>query len=516
MNQSNCMNQVLEFFARLLDTSDWPPRWHCGKWTEFHGWLYIISDLLVWSAYFALPFIIIRFISRKYDGRFVRLYFLFASMLLACGATHFFDAVTFWFPAYRMNALIRAITAIISWVTVFYLIRTLPLASSLQTSRELKAEIEQRKIAEAKFRNFLERVPDSIIVVNEAGIIQLVNAQTVKMFGYYREEMVGNRIEFLMPQRYEKMHPFRRFRFYETPQSTQVAEGFELFAQRKDGQEFPVEMSLSPMETDEGLMLTASIRDVSEKKQLEKVIRDTNITLERKVRQRTEELERKNKELEQFAYVASHDMQEPLRTTSSFVALLRKQYKGQLDENADKYLDYIVQSSDRMKVLINDLLDYSRLGREKEKKQVDCNSIVEQVRADLNRVIRESKAEVKAGSLPLLDGFPTELKLLFQNLVSNSIKFRRSGEPPVVEISSKRSNGSWEFAISDNGIGIDSQYLDRIFIIFQRLHNRTDYEGSGIGLAHCKKIVELHGGRIWVESEPGVGSTFFFTISEIQ
>ncbi|AXY73982.1 PAS domain S-box protein [Paraflavitalea soli] len=516
MSQYYCMNQVVEFFAGLLDTSDWPPRWHCGKWTEFHGWLYIISDLLVWSAYFAIPFFIIRYISRKHDARFIRLYFLFAGFILACGATHFLDVITFWFPVYRLSALVRAITAIFSWITVFYLIKVLPVAFSLRSSHELEEEVEQRKKAEEKFRNFLERMPDSIIVVNEAGIIQLVNAQTVKMFGYFREEMVGNRIELLMPRRYEKMHPFRRFRFYDTPQATQVAEGFELFALRKDGREFPVEMSLSPMETDEGLMLTASIRDVSEKKQLEKVIRDTNITLERKVRQRTEELERKNKELEQFAYVASHDMQEPLRTTSSFVALLRKQYKGKLDENADKYLDYIVQSSDRMKVLIKDLLDYSRLGREKEKRQVDCNSIVEQVRADLNRVIRESKAEVKAGNLPLLDGFPTELKLLFQNLVSNSIKFRRPGEPPVVEINSQKNNGTWEFSISDNGIGIEAQYLDRIFVIFQRLHNRTDYEGSGIGLAHCKKIVELHGGRIWVKSEPGVGSTFFFTISEMQ
>jgi PAS domain S-box-containing protein len=510
------MNQVVEFFAKLLDTSDWPPRWHCGKWTEFHGWLYIISDLLVWSAYFAIPFLIIRFISRKHDARFIRLYFLFAAFILACGATHFFDAITFWFPVYRINALVRAITGVISWITVFYLIKILPTAFTLRSSRELEEEVEQRKKAEDKFRNFLERLPDSIIVVNEEGIIQLVNAQTVKMFGYCREELVGTRIEALMPPRYEKMHPFRRFRFYDTPQSTQVAEGFELFALRKDGHEFPVEMSLSPMETEEGLMLTASIRDVSEKKQLEKVIRDTNITLERKVRQRTEELERKNKELEQFAYVASHDMQEPLRTTSSFVDLLRKQYKGKLDDNADKYLDYIVQSSDRMKILIRDLLDYSRLGREKERRQVDCNSIVEQVRADLNRVIRESKAEIKAGKLPLIDGFPTELKLLFQNLVSNSIKFRRPGVPPLVEIEAVKSNGIWEFSLKDNGIGIESQYLERIFVIFQRLHNRTDYDGSGIGLAHCKKIVELHGGRIWVESEPGAGSTFFFTISEIQ
>ncbi|MBO9567011.1 MAG: PAS domain S-box protein [Niastella sp.] len=510
------MNQVVDFFVRLFDTSDWPPRWHCGKWTEFHGWLYIISDLLVWSAYFAIPFIIIRFITKKHDARFIRLYFLFAAFILACGATHFFDAVTFWFPAYRVNALIRAITGVLSWITVFYLIKVLPVAFSLRSSHELEEEVEQRKKAEHKFRIFLERAPDGIIVVDEAGDIQLVNAQTVKLFGYGRDEMIGKRIEMLIPQRYEKMHPFRRFSLFDTSQSTQMAEGFEMFAIRKDGREFPIEMSLSPMETDEGMMLTASIRDVSEKKQLEKVIRETNITLERKVRQRTEELERKNKELEQFAYVASHDLQEPLRTTSSFVDLLRKQYKGKLDENADKYLDYIVQSSDRMKILIKDLLDYSRLGREKEKRQIDCNAIVEQVKADLNKVIRESQAELRSGKLPLLDAFPTELKLLFQNLVSNSIKFCRPGIPPVVEISAKRADGGWEFAFKDNGIGIEPQYLERIFVIFQRLHNRTDYEGSGIGLAHCKKIVELHGGTIWVESEPGVGSTFYFTISEIQ
>lgn len=510
------MNQVLDFFTRLLDTSDWPPRWHCGKWTEFHGWLYIISDLLVWSAYFAIPFIIIRFITKKHNPRFLRLYFLFAGFILACGATHFFDAVTFWFPVYRINALVRAITGIISWTTVFYLIRVLPKAFILRSAEELEAEVEQIKKAEDKLRNFLERAPDSIIVVSETGIIQLVNAQTVKMFGYNREEMIGNNIELLMPQRYEKMHPFRRFRFYETAKSTQIAEAFELFALRKDGREFPVEMSLSPMETDEGLMLTASIRDVSEKKQLEKAIRDTNITLERKVKQRTEELERKNKELEQFAYVASHDMQEPLRTTSSFVDLLRKQYKGKLDDQADKYLDYIVQSSDRMKILIRDLLDYSRLGREKEKYQVDCNSIVEQVKADLNRVIRDNEAEIRTGRLPVLDGFPTELKLLFQNLVSNSIKFRRPDVPPVVEINAAKNDGEWEFSVRDNGIGIEAQYLDRIFVIFQRLHNRTDYDGSGIGLAHCKKIVELHEGRIWVESMPGEGSTFYFTIAENQ
>jgi hypothetical protein len=244
------------------------------------------------------------------------------------------------------------------------------------------------------------------------------------------------------------------------------------------------------------------------------VIQETNVNLERKVEQRTAELERKNKELEQFAYVASHDLQEPLRTTTGFVEALRKQYKGMLDEHADRYLDYIAQSSDRMKVLIKDLLDYSRIGREKQFIPVNCNDILTEVLADLATVIRESEATIHASDLPVINAYPTELKLLFQNLVSNSIKFRIPGIPPVIRIDVQPGKGYWKFCVEDNGIGIDPSHQDRIFIIFQRLHNRSDYEGSGIGLAHCKKIVELHGGEIWVESSPGKGSSFFFTIAE--
>lgn len=244
------------------------------------------------------------------------------------------------------------------------------------------------------------------------------------------------------------------------------------------------------------------------------MIQETNVTLERKVLQRTAELERKNKELEQFAYVASHDLQEPLRTTTGFVEALRKQYKGMLDDHADRYLDYIAQSSDRMKTLIKDLLDYSRIGREKQFVPVDCNLMLAEVLADLQTVIRESGAVVVSGGLPVINAFPTELKLLFQNLISNSIKFRKPGMPPAIDIHAEKENGYWKFAVRDNGIGIDPSHQDRIFIIFQRLHNRSDYEGSGIGLAHCKKIVELHGGEIWVESAAGKGSTFYFTIAE--
>ena len=509
------MNQVIEFFRKLFDTSDWPPRWHCGKWSDFHGWLYIISDIMVWSAYFAIPLIIIRYISKKHDARFVRLYFLFAAFILACGATHFFDAVTFWYPVYRINALVRAITGIISWTTVFYLIRLLPMAFTLRTSAELEAEVEQRKKAEEKFRNLLESAPDSMVIVNEQGAIQLVNAQTVKMFGYTRYEMMGEPVSMLMPLQPDDFRQLQNENFQNVNQNI-LKEGGELFGIRKDGQHFPVEIRLSPLQTEEGLLVSAAIRDISEKKQLEKTIRDANTTLEKKVQQRTAELERKNKELEQFAYVASHDLQEPLQTTSGFVQLLRKQYHGRLDETADQYMDYIVQASGRMKTLIKDLLDYSRIGRENEYRLVDCNMLLQEVLADLHNVIEENGVVIKIGQLPVLyNAFATELKSLFQNLLSNSIKFRKPDITPELTIDAVQINGFWQFSVSDNGIGIEEKYLERIFVIFQRLHNRSMFEGSGIGLAHCKKIAELHGGKIWADSKPGKGSTFYFTISDI-
>jgi len=247
---------------------------------------------------------------------------------------------------------------------------------------------------------------------------------------------------------------------------------------------------------------------------LEKENREVNNSLERKVRQRTSEMESKNKELEQFAYVASHDLQEPLRTISGFVDLLKKEYREKLNGNGEIYLNYLSQASDRMKVLIKDLLDYSRIGREKAAMPVDCDELLEEVVADLGKIIRETHAQIHFTGLPVLYAYPTELKLLFQNLIANAIKFRHANRTPVIHITAEPGNNNWRFMVSDNGIGIEKQNLERIFIIFQRLHNRSQYEGSGIGLAHCKKIAELHGGTIWAESEPGAGSRFYFTISK--
>lgn len=510
------MRQVIEFFEKLLDTSDWPPRWHCGKWTDFHGWLFIISDLMVWSAYFAIPLIIIRYISRKQDARFFRLYFFFAGFILACGATHLIDAVSFWYPAYRLNALFRFGTGVFSWITVIYLIKLLPKAFSLPTTKKLEAEVEQRKRAEEKFRNLLEAAPDSMVIMDEKGTIQLVNAQTEKMFGYNRDQMIHSNVEMLMISKFERLLTIGRDLVPGAERPGPLVERVECFGKRVDGTQFPIEISLSPMKSEEGLLLTAAIRDLSEKKRLEREVREAHNSLERKVKSRTAELEVKNRELEQFAYVASHDLQEPLRTTTSFVDLLRKRYHGKLDSNADQYLDYITQSSDRMKVLIHNLLDYSRLGKEKELVNLSCNELLQDVLHDLDQSIRETNAVIISGDLPQITGYKTEMIQLFSNLVSNSIKFRKKDIHPEIKVNAEKENGHWIFSFKDNGIGINPAFHEKIFVLFKRLHKRSDYEGTGIGLAYCKKIVELHGGKIWVESVPENGSTFFFTISETQ
>jgi light-regulated signal transduction histidine kinase (bacteriophytochrome) len=241
-------------------------------------------------------------------------------------------------------------------------------------------------------------------------------------------------------------------------------------------------------------------------------MRDNLRTNEANLEQQRKELKRKNRELEQFAYVASHDLQEPLRTTSSFVELFHKQYKNKIDENADRYLDYILQSSNRMKTLITDLLDYSRIGSDKEINNVDCEQLMKEILVDLSPMVKETEAQIAYTSLPVVHGYPTEIRQLFQNILVNALKFKKKGHTPFIKIGCERQNGSWLFSVADNGIGIAEEHFDRIFIIFQRLHTRTDYPGSGIGLSHCKKIVELHRGKIWLQSELEAGTTFYFTL----
>ncbi|AZJ36817.1 ATP-binding protein [Tenacibaculum singaporense] len=235
------------------------------------------------------------------------------------------------------------------------------------------------------------------------------------------------------------------------------------------------------------------------------------MTTTTKLKEANKMLAEKNKELEQFAYIASHDLQEPVNTIQSFADLLLQDYGNDIEKEASIYLNYISVSAKRMKSLINSLLDYSKLGENKNLSNINCDELLKNVLIDLDKKIKNSKAIIKIGSLPKLKGYETELGLLFLNLIGNAIKFQKQNIRPQIFIDAKKENG-WTFSITDNGIGIDEPYKEKIFSMFQRLNNRSEYEGTGIGLAHCKKIASMHNGNIWVQSELGVGSTFYFNI----
>jgi signal transduction histidine kinase len=259
-------------------------------------------------------------------------------------------------------------------------------------------------------------------------------------------------------------------------------------------------------------MAEALERRVSERQRAEVELKALNESLERRVTARTSELKRSNEDLEQFAYVASHDLQEPLRMVTNYLQLLRQRYHGKFDTNADEFIAFALDGAERMQALIMGLLSYSRVSTQgKAFEEVDCQRSLERALANLKTILEESAATVLHDRLPKVRGDPVQLTQLFQNLISNALKFHGQ-EPPRVQIRVQRRGQEWQFAIQDNGIGIAEKDFERIFILFQRLHTRDKYPGTGIGLSFCKKIVERHGGEIWVESQPSKGTTFYFTL----
>jgi PAS domain S-box-containing protein len=355
-------------------------------------------------------------------------------------------------------------------------------------------DISARKRAEARFRAAVESAPSGMVMIDRAGKVVLVNREIERLFGYPREQLLGQSIEQLVPQRVRDRHPGLRTAFFASPQARSMGAGRDLFGVRRGGVEIPVEIGLNPIETDEGTFVLASVVDISERKRSE------------------EELRRSNAELERFAYVASHDLQEPLRMVGNYVQLLGKRYKGRLDADADDFIGFALDGAVRMQRLIEDLLAYSRVGtRGAELVPTDANAVLQRALGNLTLAIDEAKAQVTADPLPVVAADGGQLEHVFQNLVGNAVKFR-GAEAPQVHVSATQRDGDFVFSVRDNGIGIEPQYFERIFVIFQRLHEREAYPGTGLGLAITKRIVERHGGRIWVESQPGQGTTFFFSL----
>jgi len=377
------------------------------------------------------------------------------------------------------------------------------------TNTDISVRMEaERHLAqmERRYRGLLEAAPDAIVVVNPAGKIVLLNVQAEKQFGYIRDELVGQEVTNIIPEGFAERLIADGNRRASDELTQQIGAGIELSGRRKDGTEFPIEITLSPLESADGVLVTAAIRDITERRRSEEHLVKT-----------VWELKRSNDELQQFAYVSSHDLQEPLRMVSSYTQLLAKRYKGRLDSDADEFIAFAVDGCNRMQGLIQDLLAYSRAGTsERELRKVPSENALQKALTNLRIMIKQSGAVVTHDALPTVRADETQLTQVFQNLVGNAIKYRRA-EDPRVHVSAARNDGNeWTFSVGDNGLGIDPQYFERIFILFQRLHGRDEFEGTGIGLAICKKIVERQGGKIWVESQPEKGSTFYFALPEIE
>jgi PAS domain S-box-containing protein len=351
------------------------------------------------------------------------------------------------------------------------------------------------------YKTVFNSAPDGVIITDQQGSILLTNNQVGKLFGYTKSELLNQKIELLIPKRFHSNHIDHRSGYASNPSVRGMGATKELWASRKDGSEFVVEISLSPIKLADRTLISAAIRDVTDKKKAESEIAAQN-----------KKLQLQNKELEQFTYLASHDLQEPLRTLISFSSIIKEEYTGKLDEEFNQYIDFIYESSNRMQDLVKGLMDYSRIGKVKELAAIDCDKIIYEVLSDMSTVIKEKKAQITVSKLPVIYGYPTEIRLIFQNLISNSLKFTKKGSIPEINVNAKEVNDNWHFSIQDNGIGIDEKNISKIFKIFKRLNNRDQYEGTGIGLSHCEKIIDLHGGSIWVDSKLGQGSVFNFTI----
>ncbi len=354
------------------------------------------------------------------------------------------------------------------------------------------------KESEQRYRTLVETMNEGVMIRNEKERITYVNERLCRMLGLSRDAMLNHSsIEFLDEENQMILKREREKRlqgFYEP---------YELTWAARDGRRIITIMSPRPIYDDAGMFKGSFviITDITSRKNAEDALAG-----------QARELERSNAELEQFAYAASHDMQEPLRMIASYVQLLARRYKEKIDQDADDFITYAVDGCKRMQTMINDLLAYSRVGRvNSETQSTDCEKILDWALENLGTVLEENQATVTHDALPTLVVSTSLLGLLFQNLIGNAVKFRGEAAP-VIHISAEPVDDAWLFSVRDNGIGFDSQYADRIFVIFQRLHGVGAYPGTGIGLAVCKKIVEYHGGKIWAESEPDKGTTFYFTI----
>jgi PAS domain S-box-containing protein len=507
------------------------PHGYCFVWDPGLIGLHVVSDAIIALSYFSIPIVLVVFYLRRKEEGLVWVLGGFAAFIVACGTTHLLSIYTLWVPDYWTDGAVKAVTALLSASTAVILWPLLPRLLAIPSPMRLQAanlalhqEIERRKAMEVdlrraqeeqqaelierrrmehRFRQLVEFAPHAQVIVNAAGTIERINSQTVQWFGYSRDELLGKPVEVLIPERFRPRHPGFLKGFTSAPTLRPMGTGRDLYGLRKDGTEFPVDISLSPIETDEGLQIIASIVDMTERRRVEQDLKRTNMAYEAV-----------NSELESFAYSVSHDLRAPVRSMLGFSQILLEDHAPKLEPEAKDHLGRIIRASARMSELIDGLLVLSRITREEVlRDEVDLGAIAGQVVDDLSKTDPGRKVDFIATKGIRAMGDPRLLRVLLNNLLSNAWKF--TGKTPHARIEFEVSQGvsGPVYCVRDNGAGFDMAYADKLFGAFQRLHDQDEFPGTGIGLATAQRIVTRHGGRLWAEGAVGAGATFHFTLS---
>lgn len=363
-------------------------------------------------------------------------------------------------------------------------------------------DIVKRGQAEERFRLVVEAAPNAMVMVDQNRKMTLVNQQAETLFGYHRQELIGQEIEMLIPERSRPKHPAYVKGFFQEPTLRSMGAGRDLFGLKKDGTEIPIEIGLNPLRTPGGLSALASIIDITGRKKAENLIRESNFRLDAA-----------NQELEAFSYSVSHDLRAPLRHIDGFVGLLRKNGASSLDDESRRYLNTIAASAKQMGLLIDDLLSFSRMGRQElQKTKLNIEQLVQETVENLNEDTKDKNVSWKIGSFPQVYGDPAMLKQVFINLLGNALKYSRNRPVVQIEVGCTENKEEVVFFVKDNGAGFDIQYAEKLFGVFQRLHSHEEFEGTGIGLANVRRIVQRHGGRTWAEGVVDGGATFYFSL----
>jgi PAS domain S-box-containing protein len=420
----------------------------------------------------------------------------------------------------RAAALQSAIrtTSRIAWGGILFTV-VLVVISGMAMARELArrhAAERAMQYNEEKIRGILEAAPDAMIVTDARGRIVLANKQTERLFQYPPQELLGQPVEILVPEKVQRDHVLQRQEYGAHPVPRPMGTGLELYARRRDGTEFPAEISLSPLTLGGEVLVTAAVRDVTERNQAQRALRGyaTEVHhLNAQLQQRVEELSAVNRELETFSYSVSHDLRAPLRAIDGFARILEEDHAPRLDAQAQRLIGVVRANAKRMNHLIDDLLAFSRSSRKGlEKSMVDMSRLVELVIEDLRRDGAAVPATLRIQPLPAVHGDGALLRQVWANLLSNAFKFTRTREDPCVDVGTVAGEQGPVFFVRDNGIGFDNEYADRVFGVFQRLHGPDQYEGTGVGLAIVQRIVHRHGGQVWAEAKPDEGAAFYFTL----